>query len=66
VRQHLGNGVRLHERSAFEGGAGGAFGQDGGGRSGAVGGGDLLGSGAGWAPRWWRSATHRASACDQE
>ena len=50
VRQHLGNGVRLHERDEFERALAGARRQDRRGRSGALGRGDLRGAGQGRRP----------------
>ena len=46
-RQHLGNGVRIHERDAFEPALVALAGQDGGGRSRALGRRDLRGAGQG-------------------
>ena len=50
VRQHLGNGVRLHERDEFERALAEPRRQDGRGRSRALGGGDLRGAGQGRRP----------------
>ncbi len=60
VRQHLGNGVRVHERDDFEPALGRARRQDGRGRSGALGRRDLRGAGEGRRQDRSRSATPRS------
>ena len=63
---HLGNGVRLHERDAFEALSGELGGQDGRGRSRAVGRGDHPGAGGGRGDDRRRARPDRAAARDQE